>query len=883
MQDLDLFLIITAVFVPLLLGLVLSYHFKANKRKETTKEFSKHGSDIRQAYQELTNLLNSDRYVERRTIDSWNKKWSFLLSLLKNAKKLNVVDSELSKETTMLLKVFENIYKMISERNEAFIELERKKFEDLFNSKIEKYPLTKSQTRSIITDEYANLVVAGAGTGKTSTIVGKAAYILEKGLAKPEEILLLSFGRDVSKEMQKRIAFLGLNLDVKTFHSLGLGIIANVEGKMPSVSELSTDKLKLDKEIEKLIKANFHDELFSRLLNEYFLYHIHSYESVFNFKSKGEYIDYIRNHEVRSLNDDRVKSFEECEIANFLYVNGINYEYEREYEVPTSSRKYRQYKPDFYLNDYGIYIEHLALGENGDTPPFIDRDRYIQEIDWKRRQHAANKTRLIETYSYEKSKGVLLSNLENKLQKHNVKFRKMSEEKIFEEINKLGYVNRFANLVSTFLNLYKSSLLSIEDLKEKAQQTKSKERSKAFVELFSYILASYENLLISSGEVDFNDMISLSANFLAAGKQQAKYRYILVDEFQDVSQSRSKLLKTLLNQNSDCKLFCVGDDWQSIYRFTGSDLSLMTEFQKHFGYTEPLILEETFRFNDKICDFSNKFIQQNPSQIPKTLSTIDKAENQTVKVISTESESDSINQILGDINSKSLKNADVFIIGRYNYQQPEDLNKFRQRFPRLSIKFITAHSSKGTEADYVILIGMKSGVFGFPCQIIDDPLLDLVLAKADAYPNAEERRLFYVAVTRAKKEVYILADKQSTSEFTTEILNNDYGINAIGRNINPTKCPECKTGNIEPITWNDSTFYSCTNYPYCRYRPQTCPKCNNGFLKKESEAKYTCVNDYCDYKARICPICNDGYLKIVNGPYSDFIGCSNFPDCRHRE
>lgn len=178
---------------------------------------------------------------------------------------------------------------------------------------------------------------------------------------------------------------------------------------------------------------------------------------------------------------------------------------------------------------------------------------------------------------------------------------------------------------------------------------------------------------------------------------------------------------------------------------------------------------------------------------------------------------------------------------------------------------------------------MKSGVFGFPCQIVDDPLLDLVLAKTDAYPNAEERRLFYVAVTRAKKEVYILADKQSTSEFIDEILYGDYGINAIGRKIKPTRCPECKTGDIEPVTWNDSIFYSCTNYPYCRYRPQTCPKCNNGFLKKESEAKYACVNDYCGYKARICPACNDGYLKTVKGPYSDFVGCSNFPDCRYRE
>lgn len=882
MQNLDLFLILVTASLLLFLGVIFSYHFKANKRKKTIDELSKRRSDINQAHQELKNLLNNDRYVERRTIDLWVKKWSFLLSLLRDVKKLKVADPELNEETTLLLKTLEKTYEVISARNEAFIDLEKKEFEGLFNQ-IEEYPLTESQIRSIITDEYANLVVAGAGTGKTSTIVGKAAYILKKGLSKPEEVLLLSFGRDVNKEMQRRIGSLGLNLNVKTFHSLGLGIIANVEGKKPSVSEISTDKLKLDKAIEEFIKANLHDELFSRRLNEYFLFHIHPYESIFNFKSRGEYIDYLKKQEVRSLNGDRVKSFEECEIANFLYVNGINYEYEREYEVLTSSRKYRQYRPDFYLNDYGIYIEHFALDENGNTPAFIDQERYIEGISWKRRQHTTNKTRLIETYSYEKSKGNLLKNLEEKLQKCDVKFRKLPEEKVFEEINKLGYVSQFATLLSTFLNLYKSSDLNIEDLKEKAKQSKSKTRSQAFVDLFSHILTSYNNLLDASGEVDFNDMISLSERYVAASKQQAKYRYILVDEFQDISQSRSRLLKTLLNQNPDCKLFCVGDDWQSIYRFTGSDLSLMTEFQKHFGYTKSLMLEKTFRFNDKICEFSSKFIQQNPDQIAKTLSTIEKAEKQTVKVILTECELDSINQVLGDINSKSLKKAEIFIIGRYNYQQPENLNELRQRFPRLSVKFITAHSSKGTQADYVILVGMKSGVYGFPCQIVDDPLLDLVLAKEDTFPNAEERRLFYVAVTRAKKEVYLLADRKSTSEFITEILNNDYQVNVVGRSSNPTKCPECETGNIESMNWNGSTFYSCSNYPHCRYRPQTCPKCNNGFLKKESETEYACVNDYCGYEANICPICKDGYLRTVRGPYSAFTGCSNFPDCRYRE
>lgn len=878
MQELE-FLLILVAFAVLL---VFSYYYITVRKKRSIDKLLQHRNDIDQAHLELTNLLRDDNYLARKTIDSWVKKWSFLFPVLKDLKKQKIVSPDPDEKMKLLLVMFEDTYDAISERNEIFIQQETKKFAWLFNT-VEKYPLTESQIRSIITNEYANLVIAGAGTGKTSAIVGKAAYILRRGLAKPEEVLLLSFGRDVKKEIYRRIRSLGLNLDVKTFHSLGLSIIAEVEDKKPSVSELSTDNAKLEKKIEEFINANLVDEHFSKLLNEYFLYHLHPYESMFNFKNRGEYIDYLKRQEVRSLKGDLVKSFEECEIANFLYVNGINYEYEREYEIKTASKKYRQYRPDFYLSDYGIYIEHLALNRSGNTPPFFDQERYIEDIEWKRNQHATNQTRLIETYSYEKSEGTLLRNLTEKLLGYKVEFNKLPEERIFEEINKLGYVNRFADLLSTFLNLFKSSNLSIIELKERANLTKSRERAESFVDLFSYILASYNNSLISSGDVDFNDMICLSEKYVAADNYDVKYRYILVDEFQDISQSRYRLLRTIIGKNPDCRVFCVGDDWQSIYRFTGSDLSLMTEFSKYFGYTKPLILDKSFRFNDKICDFSSRFILQNPNQISKELETIEKAERPTVKVTFADSLHDSIEQILEEISSKSLKKASVFVIGRYNYQEPKNLDELKQRFPKVTVRFVTAHSSKGTEADYVILIGMRSGVFGFPCQIVDDPLLDLVLAKADSFPNAEERRLFYVAVTRAKREVYLLVERVFPSQFITEVLNNGYEISVVGKGTNIPKCPECGTGDIGAITWEGRAFYSCSNYPYCRYRPQICPKCSNGFLRKKSETKYACINDYCDYEASICPACNDGYLRTVKGPYSDFVACSNFPDCRYKE
>ena len=875
-------LIILFVFpISLLVIIFLSYRFLKkmglkNKLREKT-------SEIEQAYKELELVWDRDRYLEHRTISKWLNDWAYLEPLLAEIVGHRVSSSDMHDKITRLVSVFDKTEENVNQRNEEFIQKEMSKFKELFNS-VEKYPLTQSQTRSIITDEYSNLVIAGAGTGKTSTIVGKTAYILEKGLAKPNNLLLLSFARDAKQEMSNRVKHrLKQNLQVKTFHSFGLDLIGEVEGTKPSVSELSTDNMKLWSKLESFIYDNLKDPVFSKLLNHYFLFHFHQYKSMFHFMNKGEYFNYLKENEIRSLKGDVVKSFEECDIANFFYINGIEYEYERDYEVETSSRKHRQYKPDFYLPKYGLYIEHFALNKERIPPPFIDKNEYLQNLEWKRQLHKNNRTNLIETFSYEKLEGNLLKKLEEKLSRYNVEFNRISEERIFDEINELGYVNRFARLLSTFLNIYKSTNLTIPVLRKKATKSNNRERATAFVDIFSYILTSYTNYLNSTGKVDFNDMISRSAKYLKNDQNLGNYRYVLVDEFQDISQSRHRLLSAILKQNPECKLFCVGDDWQSIFRFTGSDMTLMRDFENHFGYTKVMFLERTFRFNDKICEFSSKFIMQNPNQIPKKLESVENIEKSTVKVIISEDEAETVNKILEDINSKSLQKQEIFIIGRYNKQKPDYLKELRAKYPRLEIKFITAHKSKGTEADYVILIGMKSGVYGFPCQIEDDPLLALVLSKEDSYPNSEERRLFYVAVTRAKKEAYMIANKKSVSQFIVEALTKDYRVKVSGESLGKTKCPDCETGYIEIVEGMYGPFHSCSNYPYCQYRPAKCPKCENGFLIVNESFEYRCINDYCGFKAAKCPSCNEGYMKLVKGPYSDFMGCSNYPDCTYKE
>jgi DNA helicase-4 len=207
----------------------------------------------------------------------------------------------------------------------------------------------------------------------------------------------------------------------------------------------------------------------------------------------------------------------------------------------------------------------------------------------------------------------------------------------------------------------------------------------------------------------------------------------------------------------------------------------------------------------------------------------------------------------------------------------------RRKFPALSITYNTAHSLKGREADYILLINLNSGRYGFPCQIQDDPVLNLVLAKPDAYPNAEERRLFYVAVTHAKKHVYLLAHLEHPSSFATEITRDQYDVKLLN---NPADlllvCPQCKTGRIVKKDGNWGTFFSCNNYPYCDYKPTSCPSCHNGVLFLDQQY-YRCINNECKFHALICPRCHNGYLRRRTGRRGAFLGCSNYPQCYYTQ
>lgn len=755
-----------------------------------------------------------------------------------------------------------------------------------FFDTIETYPLTTRQREAVASDEDATLVIAGAGTGKTSTILAKIGLLLVTGQCAPKEILAISFTKKSAKELADRIQEkLGVELDIQTFHKLGLGVIARGEGKKPRLAPFVEDPAEKIKHLDRLISQLKEDESFRKRLVRFVAYHRLPVKEMWNFASLAEYKGWLQSNRVVSLDGVPKKSYQECIIANWLLMNGVRFIYEDAYEHDTRTIDRRQYCPDFHILEPNLYIEHFGVDENNDPAPYIDADEYRQSMAWKRETHRKHKTALIETFSWESSKGLLIKKLEQKLTVRGCKLAPITDQDALEMMNKSGVISGFAELVGSFLALYKGNGSRLIDPTVKTALF-GYEREQAFLEIFDALFSEYERQNQVAGQIDFEDMIARATSIVRSGRFVSPYKYVLVDEFQDVSPGRAELVHALQHAVADCALFAVGDDWQSIYRFAGSDIGAMTHFHTIFGVTHRVPLDTTFRFDNFAIQTSSRFVLKNQAQISKALKAVKTGEVPSVVIYKRKENEPPLDWILTQITADAKGPATVLVLERYNFHLPDEQEKARLQklFPTLSVETMSVHGSKGLEADFVI-VGLRGGQWGFPATKSDDPLLTMVLTQADKYPYGEERRLFYVALTRARRKTFLVCETgQDQSMFAAELESEkEYRVDVLGVDTKKLACTKCKSGTMMLRDGSNGKFYGCSNFPLCNCTQQTCPQCRVGLLIQGDGRQWKC--HHCDYTAQVCPRCKTGVLLERSGQYGSFIGCSNFRDpelnCRY--
>ena len=749
------------------------------------------------------------------------------------------------------------------------------------------HTLTEEQAHAIATDEDVTLVLAGAGTGKTAIITGKVAYLVRHQQIDPGEILVLAFNRKAAAEIRDRLPSDLQGACVSTFHAFGMRILGTASGRKPHVSKLATDDAKLAQTIDRILGDLLTSSQHGDQLRNLLALHRNPYKSPFDFKTSSDYFEYVRRCERRTLSGDLVESLEEVQIANFLSLNGIKFKYEKPYPVNTADKRHRQYTPDFYLPVHKIYLEHFALNETGDAPPFFRN--YREGVYWKRCIHRRYGTRLIETYSWQCRRGVLLQELKKLLENNGVEFRPVSIDFLLDNLRTI-LESWLSRLILTFLKHVKTSILSADDLIRRAVNSPDKFRGLAFLGVFENVRARYEKKLNQEGAVDFEDLINAAAEHIRNHRSFAPYRYILVDEFQDISTSRMAML-TALN-NPETAYFLVGDDWQSIYRFAGSDVGLVRGCGEYLGHVREQFLSRTFRYGNRIAGPTSGFVQQNPEQTQRSLCTNSDEFDLGITVVAARRPSQGIEIALDDIHEHvgtwdqgrsprhGKKNSSVLALGRYksSVNAVNEVPKSR----RMGVDFSTVHSAKGREADFSLVLDLKDEKMGFPSQVEDDPLLDLVLPPTNGrhFPHAEERRLFYVATTRAKRGVYLIADQIHSSGFVRELVRDYKGIRRIGdlARYSAPDCPRCGGYLVESGT---GRTLRCVNHPLCKHQAPRCKVCQQGYSLSDGR-RAKCTNQHCESLPTACPRCKLGILVLRSGPFGQFWGCSAYwsePPC----
>jgi DNA helicase-4 len=742
--------------------------------------------------------------------------------------------------------------------------------------------ITLSEEQVIAATSHAKetLVVAGAGSGKTFVLVGRAKYLVGSDRTTEDKILMLAYNKDAAEELSRRTKASGISVTAQTFHGFGNSVI-KAPGERTGVA--FGDSGEVSKFLVHQLKNELSEDSKSGLA-KYFSQELVPYRDFEEFDSLNEYAAYVRATIPRTLMDEQVKSHGEWLIANFLFSNSIEYSYEALYEEGKSAKD--RHKPDFAISEQGktpIWIEYFGTDRSNSVAPGISKEGYLDGIKWKKEVHARNSTILIELYYYDLKEGTLLTKLEAALKQNGVKLKPKSADEILAQANEIGYDSRFLKVCEQFLGHVRANRLSPAELTELA---KAQERDKTFISVFNQFLSAYESELTRLKLPDYAELIHGAADAISNSEYEFGFTHVLVDEFQDISSDRNRLIDSMKVANPKLEVTCVGDDWQSIYRFSGSDVSIMREASKPKMIRKRVDLTATYRLPQVIADISRNFILKNPLQLEKNVyskSDLDVPGKVVTHWDMEQKENDQnlalvIERIGEDSKdpSKSLR-----ILARYVNNLPP--KKYVENLWEGPVDISSIHAAKGLEADYVVVMDMVQDFRGFPSTIEDDPVMRLVMPGKDLHQHGEERRLFYVALTRARRETHLISPVSAPSLFTLEMLKDGLGVHVGLDNSKNRECPSCKSGRI--LVSNNAGGSYCSNIPLCDFTTPSCLKCQKPMTYTGEKERFRCEK-HPDALHKPCFVCGWGvliprkYISKYSGTEEVFFSCHTWTKTR---
>lgn len=823
-------IIVVAVFFAIRIGLWI----RAKRREKRLASINALFPEVESAFDDIANHFNYGHYLtesERTKLELKYSEQTDKVHKLVGSNELK--ESEHEEIFTRFYNAMSDTRSHKEENNQRFKEKQLSIYKEYFDSLLA-YPLDEQQRDAIVTLEDNVLVISSAGSGKTMTTVGKVRYLIDVQKVNPEKILLITFTRKAAESLSQRLG--EKNLKCRTFHKLALEIIGEATGKKPTITDPDFSVQVYHKLME--------NPSYKQDIIDYLNRSRYKGKSQFEYSSMEEYMLDRQKHGIQSNYNDMdgkpifCKSDEESQICDFLGSRGVKFRYEEKYEKETYDSNYRQYTPDFSIYVTGsdgqtkrLYLEHFGINGQGKCPSWYtaeDEQKYLEGIQWKRELHKKNGTILLETTSADFASNKIYSKLTKMLLAQGIVFTYSAGKNASHELQKQE--ENILNLLTAFNFLLKSRNRTIEQVNRIVFNP-----SERFI--IDTIIAPFVNAYMQMeeelDEIDFTDAINLATDLCNNG-HRPDYDYILVDEFQDISVDRYRFLNSLRRKEPLTKLFCVGDDWQSIYRFAGSDMALFKRFEDFFGYTKKCFMETTYRFGQPAIALSSKFILTNPSQQEKHVLPFNQDAETKLDFLSTNG-AEGVAAAIKKIADEIPADKEIMLLGRYSFDV-NILNKtdlaIKQStdgpcvcYGKRRMKFMTVHQSKGLECDYVIILNCNGGTLGFPADIADNPVMRFVLSQADGYDFGEERRIFYVGITRAKKHTWVLYDEKNPSVFIREFVEMPEQV-SVKQKDNPDakKCPKCHCGHVitvksgKAVNGNPYSVLACSNQRYgCDY------------------------------------------------------------------